>query len=248
LELSVVIPAFNEQDNIARTVRAGVEVLSRLFSRFEILIIDDASTDATGRLAEELAAEVDQVRVVHNPVNAGQGVGQLRGFARARYELVTHNGMDAPFDFADLPKMTSLLAEADVVVAARTSRPGYTPYRRVVSLANLLMLNTLFGLRLHDYNFVQLYRKQVLQAVMPYVEATSAGFVVPEILIRARDMGFRIRQVDIAYHRRRAGRATVGRPRVVWRSFCEQVGFWLRRAGLHGQRPDGGPPRGREPT
>jgi glycosyltransferase involved in cell wall biosynthesis len=229
LELSVVIPAWNEQDSIEPTVRAARDALSGLFDRFEILIINDASTDGTGRLADRLAAEVDEVRVLHNPVNVGQGVSQLRGFARARFELVTHNGMDAPFDFADLEKMVPLLAGADVVVAARTSRPGYTLYRRVISLANLLMLNTLFGLRLRDYNFVQLYRRRVLQAVVPRVEATSAGFVVPEILIRAHDMGFRIRQTPIAYHRRRAGRATVGNPRVVLRSFCEQMRFRLRR-------------------
>jgi len=237
MKISVILPAYNEQDNLAPTVERSVEALRERFEDFELIVLDDASTDRTLQVARELAAKHPQVRVLPNERNLGQGLSQLRGFREARFELVIHNGVDYPFDFRDLDKMLPLLDEADIVVAARTSRPGYTVYRRFLSWVNRMLLRALFPLRLSDYNFVQLYRCETLQVVGD-VMATSAGFVVPEILFRARDLGYRIRQTPIEYHRRQRGVATVGNPRVVWRSFCDLFAFWWARArGRTARRP-----------
>jgi len=225
--ISVILPAYNEEQNIRRTISRTLEALRSQFARFEIIIVDDASKDATGTMADALAAEHPEIAVIHNEKNLGQGACQILGFRKARYELVTHNGMDYPFDFNDFSRMLPLFDTADVVVAERTGRPGYTPFRKFISFANLTLMNLLFPLHLRDYNFIQVYRKTVLDRIS--VDAGSAGFVIPETLIRAHDLGFRIRGIPIEYHAREAGEAKCGSFRVIRNSTRDLFRFWWKR-------------------
>ncbi|HYD47449.1 MAG TPA: glycosyltransferase family 2 protein [Terriglobales bacterium] len=225
MQLSVIYPAYNEELNIRRTVERSLAALREIFTEFELLIIDDGSRDATGAIADELAAVHPEIRVIHQPRNLGGGAALVCGLGQARGELITHNGMDYCFDLRDLRLMLPLLEEADIVVATRTSRPGYSAYRKLNSVVNVWLLNRLFGLNLRDYNFVQIYKRAVVDAIR--VEGRSASFVTAELMIRARDLGFRLRQIDIEYHAREFGVATSGNPRVVARSVWETIHFWL---------------------
>jgi glycosyltransferase involved in cell wall biosynthesis len=225
--ISVILPAYNEEKNIEKTIARTLEALRSQFERFEIIIIDDASKDETGKMADALAAEHPEISVIRNEKNLGQGACQIKGFRKAKYELVTHNGMDYPFDFNDLSKMLPLFDKADVVVAERTGRPGYTLFRKFISFANLTLMNLLFPLHLRDYNFIQVYRKKVLDSIS--VDAGSAGFVIPETLIRAHDLGFRIQGIPIEYHAREAGEAKCGSFRVIYNSTRELLRFWWKR-------------------
>jgi hypothetical protein len=129
--------------------------------------------------------------------------------------------------------MLPLCGEADIVVAARTSRPGYSRYRLLTSAVHRAMLHCLFPLRLSDYNFVQLYPAAVWKAIQ--VEARSTAFLTPEALIRAHDMGYRIKEVKIDYHPRLAGTATSGNPKVILSSLRDMFSFWWKR--LLGRTP-----------
>lgn len=224
MNVSVVYPAFNEADNIELTIARSIEALRGRFDRFEIIIVNDGSSDATGALAEDLARRHAEIVVLHNERNLGLAPTLLRGLRHARYEAVLYNGMDYPFDLADLPKLTALLHRADIVVAARMQHAGYTLYRKVVSYANRALLRLLFGLPLRDFNFVQLFKKEVLDAVE--IRARSAGFIAPEIILRAHQQGFRIASVDIEYHPRMAGQPNCGKPSVVLGSLCELLSFY----------------------
>jgi glycosyltransferase involved in cell wall biosynthesis len=235
MRISVIYPAYNEKAQIEQTMQRSLEALGSQFDAFEIIVVNDASTDRTGEIVARMAADYPVIRVIHNVRNLGSGKSILVGFSAARYELVTHNGIDYPFDLRDLAKMVPLLSEADVVVAARTRRAGYTLYRKFISATNVALLNLLFGLGLKDYNFVQLYRREVLNAVSPVADST--GFLTPGILIRAHELGFRIRQVPVEYHPRTTGVATAGSFRVVWASFRDMMKFWLDRKRYSAQRP-----------
>lgn len=228
MNISVILPAYNEEQNIEETISRSLEALRPLFEEFEIIIIDDASTDKTGKIADILASKHQEIKVIHNSQNRGQGQNILLGFQQAKYDLVTHNGMDYPFDFRDLSKMLPLLEEADIVVASRSSRAGYTLYRKFLSLTNTMLLHFISDLRLPDYNFVQLYKKFVLDSVQLEVEGRSTGFVIPEILIRSHKKGYRIKDVEIEYHFREKGVSTAGHPRVVFSSFFNLVRFRLK--------------------
>src|SRR5262249_17082420 len=154
VELSVIIPAYNEERNIERTIQRATESLRSLVGRFEIILIDDCSSDHTLRLAETLATQHPELRVVRNQRNLRQGGSLRRGFALARYPLVTHNAMDYPFDFENLPSLLDRFPGADVVVASRKTYPGTSVPRRFVSLGYRVLLRATFGVPVRDYNFV----------------------------------------------------------------------------------------------
>lgn len=227
MELTVIFPAYNEEENIRGAMARALEALRPRFGGFEILIVDDASRDATGRIADELAAEHPEIRVVHHASNQGAGAGIITGFQHARGDLVIHNAMDYPFDLCDLDKLLPAIKNADVVVAARKERAGYTPYRTLVSIVNRRLLRLLFPLRLKDYNFTQLYRRSVLDAVP--IASRSTAFLTPSLLIGAYDLGFRIVQVDIDYYPRVAGVASSGKVSVIFTSVRDMLSFWLKR-------------------
>lgn len=227
MEISVILPAYNEAENIRPAVAKSLEALRPLFDRFEIVIVDDCGQDGTGRIADELAAKHPEVRVIHNERNTGQGASIVRGFNEARYDLLLHNAMDYSFDLLDLSRMLPLLADADIVVASRMGRPGYSFYRIVVSLVNRKLIRALFPLKLRDYSFVQLFPKPAWQNAK--VEAHSTGFMMPEALIRAYELGYRIKEIDIPYYPRLVGKATAGKPRVILHSIYEMCRFWWKR-------------------
>jgi dolichol-phosphate mannosyltransferase len=227
MEISVVFTAYNEEKNAVATIERALAALRGQFDRFEIILVDDTSKDRTPEICDALAAAHPEIRVLHNPRNMGQGASLVRGFQEAKYELVTFNAMDYPFDLLDLARMTPLLANADIVVASRTSRAGYSPYRVLTSEVNRALLHMLFPLRLRDYNFVQLYPRSVWHAVK--VEARSTAFLTPEALIRAYDLGYRIAEVEIEYHARTAGVATSGKPKVILSSLRDMLAFWWKR-------------------
>ena len=91
-----------------------------------------------------------------------------------------HNGADSPFKMEDIGKVFPLIKDYDILVITRNKYSGYSYYRRIISFINLNLLRILFPLKLNDFNYIQIYRKDVIASVNP--TSTGAGFVVPEIL------------------------------------------------------------------
>jgi glycosyltransferase involved in cell wall biosynthesis len=224
--ISVVFPAYNEEENIRATMARALASLSRQFETFEIIIVNDASTDSTGQIAEQLAQNDNHFLVIHNDRNMRLGATLLRGLGRARYDLITFDAMDYPFDLDDLAEMVPLLATNDVVVAVRKQRAGYTVFRKIISHVNLALLHLFFELKLRDYNFVQVYKRRVLETIP--VVSRSTGFVTSEMLLRAHRSGFTIAEVDIKYLPREHGIARSGSPAVIMASVRDLMLFWLR--------------------
>jgi len=226
MEISVVIPAYNEEQSIRLTVDRCVRSLRALFERFEIIIVDDKSTDATPQIADELSSQYPEVRVIHNECNLRQGASLVRGFKEARMNLVTHNAMDYPFDLSNLKQIFPLLERTDVVVGARKSRPDSSIYRRFLTAANLFLLRNCFDLKLKDYNFIQIYRREVLDALE--FRETSTGFLIPSLLFQVHRLGYRIDEVLLDYQPRERGEAKSACPRVLVETLWDMFKFWLK--------------------
>jgi len=224
--ITVIFPAYNEAANIRQAIAKSMDAMSSRFETFELLIINDGSQDDTGSIAEELAAGYPEITVLHNERNMGLGETLYRGFQCAKGELVIQNAMDYPLDLRDLDRLIPVLDEADVVVAVRKAYAGYTPYRKLTSKVNRALLRILFEPKLRDYNYTQLYKAKVLEAARPVSRSTV--FIAPEIIIRAHELGFRIKEVDIDYHPRLAGEATSGKPRVILISVRDMFVFWVK--------------------
>jgi len=220
VRLSVVMPAYNEEANIKSTIPRAIEALRRQVGAFELILVDDCSRDGTGAIADELAQKYPELRVVHNEHNLRQGGSLKKGFALARYEYVTHNAMDYPFDFDDLPQLLRHFPEADVVVASRRTYPGTTAPRRFVSWTNRSLIRALFGSRIYDYNFIQVYKRRVIE-LPSFSDATS--FITPEKIIRAHRKGWKVVEEVVDYHQRLVGTPSSANVKNIRRAIGDMV-------------------------
>jgi hypothetical protein len=213
--LSVVMAGLDEEQNVERAVGRMVQGLEALGLTFEVIVIDDGSTDRTGEIADRMAAADPRIRVLHNERNLNYGVSLARGIRAARGDWVLHDGMDLPLAPEDIAAFVPHFADADVLVARRIDRTAHSAWRRLTSWTNNLLLRLLFRPRTGDLNFVQFYRRAVADALP--LRSTSPAFVTPELIIRAERAGRRVREIEVEFRRRQAGRGHFGKPRdILW--------------------------------
>lgn len=225
VEVTVVLPGYNEERNIEGAVERCLDALKNLRVTHEVIVVNDASTDRTGQIADALASRDGAVRVIHNPINLNVGISVLIGMRAARGRFVTHNSMDLPFAPEDYARMLPLLDGADVVVAVRTGRAAHSPWRRITSWVHHWLVRGLFWVGVRDMNFVQAYRRESLSRL--HVKAKSPAFVTPELIIRAKRQGMRIVEMDAEFHRRRVGTGAFGKPRDILWTLSDMMSFWL---------------------
>jgi glycosyltransferase involved in cell wall biosynthesis len=242
--LSYFFPAHDEADNIEALVAEALVELDRWADRFEIICVDDGSTDETGRIADRLAAEhPDVVRVVHHPTNLGYGAAVRSGLHAARFDLVCFTDGDRQFRVADLGRLLRRLSEegpagraVDVVIGYRIRRADH-PLRLVYARIYRVCLRIFFGLSARDPDCAcKLFRRTALEGV----RLESAGaFLSAELLIKIGRRGGVIVEVGVPHHPRMAGRASGAHPLVVARAVRDfwslRLRLWLDREGALGR-------------
>ena len=231
--LSYFFPAHDEAENIEQLVTEALAELPRLARRFEIVCVDDGSTDGTGDIADRLAAEhPDVVRAIHHGVNQGYGAALRSGLGAARYPLVCFTDGDRQFRIADLAGLLDRVREPadpastalpDVVVGYRIQRAD-PPIRLAYARVYRACLRVFFGLRVRDVDCAcKLFRREALEDI----RLTSGGaFLSAELLIKLRALGRTVVEVGVPHHPRTAGRASGADPRVVLRAVRD---FWRLR-------------------
>jgi glycosyltransferase involved in cell wall biosynthesis len=247
LGISAVLPAYNEEAIIERTVRHVAEVLRSLASDFEVIVTNDGSRDATAAVLAELQArEPDlQLRVVTHERNLGYGAALASGFDAARKDLIFLTDGDKQFDVAELKHFTPEMdARTDMLIGWRKNRAD-PPMRKLNALGWKLLVNTLFGYTARDVDCAfKLFRRQVWESLTVY--ARGATFSA-EFLIKARRLGFRVRELPVSHFPRTAGSPTGARIDVIVRAFVELFRLWrnldreLEQDPRAGRRPG---PRG----
>ena len=232
-KLSVFYPMWNEEGYIERAMRFGKRACEDLvesgdIADYELIIIDDKSTDRTPEIADAMAAADPKVRVIHHERNRKLGGSMKTGFAAATGDLVLYTDADLPFDMAESIKAVRLLRiyEADIVSAFRFDRTGEGPRRFIYSYVYNHLVRSLFALRIRDVNFAfKLLRRDVLD----HVELKSEGsFIDVELLARANRIGYRIVQFGVDYFPRTRGVSTLSSSSVIKRILREMV-------ALHGE-------------
>ena len=226
--LSIFFPMWNEEAYIERTVGAAKEVCDELVADgsigdYEIIVVDDASTDKTPEMADAIAAADRHVKVVHHPVNRKLGGSIKTGFANATGDLVLYTDADLPFDMRELHKAIRLLRyyEADIVSAYRFDRVGEGPSRAIYTFFYNVLIRRLFGVRMRDINFAfKLCRRRVFD----HVTLESEGsFIDAELIIRARKLGFEVIQFGVDYFPRTRGESTLSSLGVIKKIVTEML-------------------------
>jgi glycosyltransferase involved in cell wall biosynthesis len=229
--LTLFFPMWNEEEMIERTVGAALEIGDELvqaqrIADYEVLLVDDASTDDTAELAERLSTQHEQVRVVHHDVNRKLGGSIRTGLAEAKGDLVLYTDADMPFDLTQLHKALRLaeIYDADIVSAYRHDRTGEGAKRAIYSHVYNTMVKLSLGLRMRDVNFAfKLIRRRVLD----HLELKSDGsFIDVELLAKSQRMGFHVIQFGVDYFPRARGTSSLSSPAVIVKILREFVGLY----------------------
>lgn len=236
--LSYFFPAHDEAENVEALVAEALVELEGLAERFEIICVDDGSTDGTADIADGLAAaHPDIVRVVHHATNLGYGAAVRSGLRAARYPLICFTDGDRQFRVGDLAKLLERLEmtvaasrPADVVAGYRIRRAD-PPLRLAYASVYRACLRLFFGLAVRDPDCAcKLFRREALAGVR--VESGGA-FLSAELLIKIERRGGHIVEQGVPHHPRTAGRASGAHPRVVGRAVRD---FWALRLRLWADR------------
>lgn len=220
VSISVFFPCYNEQDNVERTVSSALKVLGNLKADFEVIIVDDGSVDATGRIADEIASRDSRVKVIHHKPNRGYGAALKSGFKAATKELVFYTDGDGQFDIHEMPALLPLIKEFDIVSCYRLNRQDPL-MRRINGWAWTRLVCFLFGLNVRDIDCAfKLYRTEIFDNI----EMSSDGALIDaEILARAVRKGYSITQKGVHHFPRTAGEQTGAKLKVILRAFMELI-------------------------
>lgn len=227
--LSLILPVYNEKKAVEPAVKHCIEVLSGEFEDFEIILIDDGSTDGTGDVIEKLAKTNKQIKILNNFINLSQGVSIQKGFAAAKKGFVLHNAIDLPLALEDIPSLIRIAKECDVLVIERKFSTGYTIWRRITSIGNRILRKLLFpfsSIKIHDMNFTQIYRASILKKIMPL--AKSPAFTTPEMILRAKQCGLCVKSIMVDYLPRTTGKGSFGKPHDILWSMYDMFRFRIK--------------------
>ncbi len=218
VSISVFFPCYDEQENVGRTVEKAIMVLEKLNADFDVTIVDDGSSDDTGRIADEIAGRDDRVKVVHHRHNLGYGAALRSGFEAATKELVFYTDGDGQFDMSEMPPLLELMDQYDIVSGYRLDRKD-SVMRKINGWCWTKLVCLLFGLKIRDIDCAfKLYKREIFDNM----ELSSTGALIDtEILARAARKDYRITQKGVHHYPRTAGEQSGANLRVILRAFGE---------------------------
>ena len=225
LSLSMVVPALNEDELVDEFLEKSIRDLSAVTNDWEIVFVDDGSTDKTVEYAQAWANKYPQINIISLGRNLGNGANVEVGFQHATKEVVFNNTVDAFFNTEDLEWIVPHLEQYDSISGYRSDLSANNPYQKLLTLGNLTLIRTLFPLKLKAYQTVQFHRRSLFEQIQ--IEGRSS-FVSPELLIKAHYLGYSIGEVEVKFHPRLKGTAKGGGLKHVVRTFRDMMKFWFK--------------------
>jgi glycosyltransferase involved in cell wall biosynthesis len=227
--LSFVFPMYNEIDNIEACVQGTMQIGNQMDIDYEIVIVDDASTDGCGALADKLAELYPVIKVIHHPVNRKLGGALKTGFAGATKQYLLYMDSDLPLDFADVCAAIPKIGNADMLIGYRKTRDE-SFRRKFISTVYNRMIRLMFGLKVRDVNFsFKLFKREVFQQI---ILESEGSFIDAELLIEAYKKGYVIREVGLNYYPRVAGVSTLASNSVIKKILVEMWHYYRRQKSM----------------
>jgi len=232
----LVVPTYNEAENLEPFVRAVLPQLATATSEHHLLIVDDSSPDGTGEIADRLAAELPQVRVLHRGEKDGLGRAYVAGFQRALREgaqLVAQMDVDFSHDPASVPALIASTADADLVLGSRYVAGGGTVDwglgRRLLSRGGSWYARTVLGVPVRDLTGgFKCFRRELLERLrLDELGTAGFGFQI-ETTYRAIQAGARVREVPIIFRDRQVGSSKMS-SRIVLEALRQVIALRLQR-------------------
>lgn len=216
--ISVFFPCYNEQENVSKIVENTLLVLEKLNIDFEVIIVDDGSSDKTGLIADDIVDKDSRVKVVHHKSNLGYGAALQSGFKAATKELVFYTDGDGQFDINEMPALLPFMEQYDIISCYRLNRRD-SLVRKINGWCWTKLVCLLFGLKVRDIDCAfKLYKRKIFDDI---ILSSKGALIDTEILARATRKNYRITQKGVNHYPRAAGSQTGADIRVIFRAFKE---------------------------
>lgn len=222
-DISFVFPMFNEADNIEETIRRATKLAREIAGDYEIIVADDASTDASAQIVDRLALSDPRIKPVHLKTNTKFGGALDEGLRRASKEIVIYTDSDFPAREEDMKKALDMLDEADIVTAYSLALKDASLKRIIMSKVYNFLVRILFGLKIRDINSgLKIYRRSLIDGLKL---RSRSPFIDVEIFAEAVKRGARIGQYGLVFELRTKGASTISRYGVVARTFMDMLAY-----------------------
>jgi glycosyltransferase involved in cell wall biosynthesis len=202
--LSIVIPSYNEEENLEAVVQESLNVLQSLTQRFEIIVVDDCSTDNSWQKLQHLSEKIPQLRPIRNEKNMGCHPSSLVGYQAAQGDYRYFIPADRQIPAAEITKFVAQAKSGCDIVYSWRQRRADPPHRLWISGCYNLLLRIFFGIRVHDVDSSELLTKRAVETILPKIRCDSA-FITVEMLMEASRQGLGIGEVIIEHRPRVAG-------------------------------------------
>lgn len=240
--ISVFFPAFNDAKSIAPLVADALAILPTLASDYEVLIVNDGSTDATRAVLDELALAEPRVKVVHHPENMGYGAALRSGFSHASKDLIFYTDGDGQYDVRELAHLRPLLADGIDVVNGFKVKRSDERHRRVLGGVYNRVARAAFRLPIRDVDCdFRLLRRSAVRRIEL---ASSSGAICIELIYKLRAAGCVFAEAPVRHYPRLNGRSQFFTPGRVARTALDFCGLWLRLVALRRRDAPAQPRRG----
>jgi len=226
-ELSIFFPFWNEEKNVVDVVNKALEVVNKVSEKWEILIIDDGSSDNTLKEAEKLAQKNKNIRVVTHQPNRGYGAALKEGLDLAKYNYIVFTDGDGQFDFSEIEKFIEPIQSSDMVIGFRRKRRDHNLGKRLL-LMNLLKIwdFILFGFIFRDIDCgFKMFTKKAVDEISPL--RSEGAMITTEILAKAKRKKLKIKQVGVEHYPRQFGSQSGANFPVVVRAILESLILWF---------------------
>lgn len=223
--LSVFFPAYNEGENIERMCISFKSILDQVSKDYEIIIVNDGSTDQTREIADRLAREDDRIRVVHHDRNKGYGAAIRSGINASRKEYIFFTDGDNQFDVSQLSRLLPFIRQYDAVIGFRLNRQDNW-IRKTNAWAWNRLVRLMFDLNVKDIDCAfKLFHRRVFEHVCL---ESSGAMISTEMLVRLKKKGFMTYELGVLHSPRVAGKQTGANLRVILRAFKELFSFYKK--------------------
>jgi glycosyltransferase involved in cell wall biosynthesis len=229
IDISVVVPVYNEEKNLPILIPQLAEVLNRLRKAYEMVFVDDGSTDGSRKILKEMTLEYPQIRILGFKKNCGETAAGAAGIKESRGEIVITIDADLQNDPRDIPTMLEYLKEEyDMVTGWRQKRDDSWVKQITSKIANKIR-NGLSGESIQDSGCTfRAYKRECLQDLKLY---KGMHRFMPTLV---KMEGFRVIEIPIAHHPRRFGESKYNTWNRMWRAFVDLLAVkWMKSRSIH---------------